>query len=70
MSSVFLTKSNTNRAVQPHKIARDFVSSGIILSMYLVCSENNGADQLCGYRTADLRPLCLHMQKAGFLICS
>ena len=34
--------------------------------LYYPCSENKGADQLCGYRKADLR-LLSHMQKAGFL---
>ena len=32
-----------------------------------MCCENKGADQLRGYREADLR-LCFHMKKAGFLI--
>ena len=36
--------------------------------LYYPCSENKGADQLCGYRTADLRLCFSHMQKAGFLI--
>ena len=38
--------------------------------MYYQCSENKGADQLRGYREADLR-LCfriMHMQIVGFLI--
>ena len=35
--------------------------------LYYLCSENKGADQLRGYREADLR-LFSHMQKAGFLI--
>ena len=36
--------------------------------LYYLCSENKGADQLCGNRTADL-PLCFsYMQKAGFLM--
>ena len=30
--------------------------------MYYPCSENKGADQLCGYRTADLR-LCFRICK-------
>ena len=36
--------------------------------LYHLCSENKGADQLRGYREADLR-LCfrIYMQKAGFL---
>ena len=36
--------------------------------LYYPCSENKGADQLRGYREADLRLCFLHMQKAGFLI--
>ena len=36
--------------------------------LYYLCSKNKGADQLCGYPTADLR-LCFRiMQKAGFLM--
>ena len=35
--------------------------------MYYPCSENKGADQLRGYREADLR-LCFRIcKKAGFL---
>ena len=36
--------------------------------MYYPCSENEGADQLGGYREADLRLCFLHMQKVGLLI--
>ena len=32
------------------------------------CSENKGADQLRGYREADLRLLFSHMQIVGFLM--
>ena len=37
--------------------------------MCYLCSENKGADQLRGYRAADLRLCCcfLHIQVAGFL---
>ena len=35
--------------------------------MYYLCSQNKGADQLCGYHTADLR-LCFHICKTGFLM--
>ena len=35
--------------------------------MYYSCSENKDADQLRGYREADLR-LCFRMLKAGFPI--
>ena len=56
------TKSDTNRAVQPQKMAR-----GLKFrieeeeELYYPCSENKGADQLRGYREADLR--------LGFRIC-
>ena len=32
---------------------------------YYPCSENKGADQLCGYREADLR-LCFRICKKAF----
>ena len=64
---MFLTWSDTNRAVQSLKMAR-----GLKLCIYEVeglhylCSENTGTDQFRGYCEADLR-LFSHMQKAGFL---
>ena len=68
MSSVFPTWSNTNRAVQSQKMARD---SKFLIKQeegsYCLCGENKGADQLRCYRKADLR-LCFDIQKAGFLI--
>ena len=60
--SGFPTRSDTNRAVQSQKMARG--SKFCIYEveeLYKPCSENKGADQLRGYREADLR-LC-------FLIC-
>ena len=36
--------------------------------LYYPCSENKGADQLCGYREADQRLCLLHMQNVGFLM--
>ena len=33
--------------------------------LYYPCSENKGTDQLCGYRTADLR-LCFRICKSRF----
>ena len=36
--------------------------------MYNPCSENKGADQLDGYRAADLHLCFCIMQKADFLI--
>ena len=46
--------SDTNRAVQPQKMARGLTSQIKKVEGYQ-CSENKGADQLRGYREADLR---------------
>ena len=57
------TRSYTNRTVQPHKMV-----TGLKLCMqevevlYFLCSENKNADQLRGYREADLR-LCFRICK-------
>ena len=67
-SSGFPTRSHTNRAVQPHKMARglEFLIWEVE-GLYYPCSENKGTDQLRGYREADLR-LCFRIcKKAGFL---
>ena len=53
----FPTRSDTNPATQPQKMTRVFQSSDLDL-----CSENKGADQLHGYREADLR-LCFAYAK-------
>ena len=67
-SSGFLTWSDTNRAVQSQKMARGLkFRIKKIEGLWYPCSENKGADQLCGYREADLR-LCFRIyKKAGFL---
>ena len=60
-SSGFPTRSDTNRAVQPHKIARDFkFRIQKVEGMYYLCSENKGADQWSA-------SLFSHMRNAGFL---
>ena len=58
LSSGFPTRSNTNQAVQPQKMARclKFLIKEVE-GLYYLCSNNKGADQL-----ADLR------LKAGFLL--
>ena len=58
-----LTRSHTNRAVQSLKMARGLKfriqeEEGL----HYPSSENKGADQLCGYRKADLR-LCFRICK-------
>ena len=60
--AIFMSKSDTNRAVQPQKIARNFkFRIHEVEELYCLCSKNKGSDHLCGYRTADMR-------KLGFLI--
>ena len=63
VSEVFPTRSDSNRAVQPLKMARGFkFRIKIEEGLYYPYSENKGADQLRGYREADLR-LCFRICK-------
>ena len=57
----FPTWSDTNQAVQLQKMARG-LKFRILKEegLYYLCSENKGADQLGGYREADLR-LCFRI---------
>ena len=57
----FQNRSNTNQAVQAQKMAR-YWKFWIkkVEELYYPCSENKGADQLRGYREADLR-LCFRL---------
>ena len=61
LSSGFQTRSDTNHAVQPHKIV-----TGLkfliweVEGLYFLCYKNKGADQLCSYHAAYLR-LCFHI---------
>ena len=50
----FLTWSDTNQAVQLQNLKFRFKK---VEGLYYICSENKGADQLRGYREADLH-LC------------
>ena len=63
LSSGFLTRSNTNQAVQPQKMTRGlkfgFWKQRDCSSIYV---GKKGADQLHDYHTADL-PLCFHICK-------
>ena len=59
----FPTWSDTNRAVQPQKMARGLkFRIWKVEGLYYLCSENKGADQLRGYREVDLR-LCFRICK-------
>ena len=59
----FRTWSHTNQAVQLQKIARGLkFRNKNVEGLYYSCSENKGADQLRGYREADLR-LCFRISK-------
>ena len=54
-SSGFLTRSDTNRALQSLNMARGLkFRIQEVKGLYYPCSENKGADQLRGYREADL----------------
>ena len=62
----FLTWSDTNQAVELQKMARGLkFRLKKVEELYYLCSENKGADQLRGYREADLR-LCLRICKCWF----
>ena len=57
------TRSDTNRAGKSQKMARGSKFRIMeVEGLYYPCSENKGADQLCGYHTTDLR-LCFHICK-------
>ena len=57
----FQTWSDTNQAVHLHKMARGLKFRILnVEGLYYLCNENKGADQLHGYREADLR-LCLRI---------
>ena len=50
----FPTRSDTNWSVQQQKMARGlkfWIKE--VEGLHYLCSENKGADQLCGYRKAD-----------------
>ena len=54
---------DTNWAVQPQKMDRGLKFRILVVEeLYYPYSENKGADQLCGYREADLR-LCFRICK-------
>ena len=59
----FSTWSDTNQVVQLQKVARGLkFRFKEVEGLYYPCSENKGADQLRGYRKADLR-LCFLMTR-------
>ena len=63
----FPNRFDTNGAVQAQKTARSLkVRIKEEEELYFPSSENKGADQLCGYREADLRLCFLPMQIVGF----
>ena len=61
----FPIRFDTNWAVQPKKTARGLKIWILeVEGLYYLCSQNKGADQLCGVLSAPL----FSMQKAGFLM--
>ena len=66
----FPNRFDTNRAVQSHKIVRGWKFwIQKVEELYYPCSENKGADQLRGYREADLR-LCFRLCRSLVFPCS
>ena len=62
-SSGFPTRSDTNQAVQPQKIARGLKFWILVVEeLHYMCGENKGPDQLHGYHKADLC-LCFRICK-------
>ena len=62
-SSGFPSRSDTNWAVMPQKMARGLkFRIKEVEGLYYPCSENKGADYLRGYREADLH-LCFRICK-------
>ena len=62
-SSGFPTRSDTNRAVWPQKMTRGLkFRIWVVEELHYPYGENKGADQLRGYREADLR-LCFRICK-------
>ena len=59
----FPTRSDTNKAVQLQKMVRGLkFRIWKVEGLNYLCSENKGADQLHGFREADLR-LCFRICK-------
>ena len=64
--SGFPTMSDTNHAVQPQKMVRSLKFQIYkVEGLYYPCSKTKDADQLRGYREADLR-LCFRICKIWF----
>ena len=62
-SSGFPTRSDTNRSVQPQKMARGLkFRIYVVQGSYYTYSENKGADQLRSYCATDMR-LCFRICK-------
>ena len=65
----FPTRSDTNRAVQAKKMARDWKFWIYkVEELYCSCSENKGADRLRSYCEADLR-LCFRLGRLSLFPC-
>ena len=58
----FLNSSDTNQAVRSQKQARSLKFRIKEEEVYYLCSDNKGADQLHGFREADLH-LCFRTRR-------
>ena len=62
------TRSDTNQAVKPHKMARGSkFHIEELPGLYYLSSENKGADQLRGNSEVDLCLCFSRIQNSGFL---
>ena len=65
----FPSRSDTNMAEQSQRMARSLeFRIWIVEELYYPCSESKGADQLRGYREADLR-LCFRLGRLLVFPC-
>ena len=64
----FPNRSDTNRPIQSQRHARRLKFRILEEEVYYLCSENKGADQLRGYREADLR-LCFRLSRLLVFPC-
>ena len=63
------TRSDTNQAVQPQKMAIGLYLSRRGINCTIYVAKSKGADQLSGYREADLR-LCFRPSILLVFLCS
>ena len=70
LSLGFPTRSDTNPREQQQKMVRNLkFQTKEVEALYYLCSENKGADQMCGYRADDLQLCFCICKKKVFSLC-